>query len=274
MSDSDEESKIEINAPPKAIEIETSPAAAESMQQPVNQGAMLTGGIGQMSQENFLSTQPQNVKFVMGPNGQMMAIEKPPFVWKHFLIGGGIPFAIFFVPMMILMIGAAFDYDDDGDTTREVTLYQDENSTAYRGEFTLEEDNFLSWCGIRYSENVDYMEIHCDRYEDYKANILYPGDEGEVVGNWDNENGTVYLDTGTDHGEEIRLQMQYYSESENSDFFSIVSNLASVTCCLGLLLSIVFLIVGFSQGKPGMGWGGVTALLSFPIVGFSWLLVV
>ena len=74
MSDSDEESKIEINAPPKAIAIEISPAAAESTQQPVNQGAMLTGGIGQMSQENFLSTQPQNVKFVMGPNLSLIHI--------------------------------------------------------------------------------------------------------------------------------------------------------------------------------------------------------
>tara|TARA_B100001996_G_scaffold199989_1_gene153061 strand:- start:595 stop:1428 length:834 start_codon:yes stop_codon:yes gene_type:complete len=277
MSDSDEESKIEINAPPKAIEIEISPAAAESTQQPVNQGAMLTGGIGQMSQENFLSIQPQNVKFVMGPNGQMIAIEKPPFVWKHFWIGGGIPFAIFFVPMLILMIGAGLDYDDDDDDSREVTLYQDENSTAYRGEFTLEEDNYLSWCGIRYSENADYwrdMDIHCDRYDDYKANILYPGYEGEVVGNWDNENGTVYFDTGTDHGEELILQMEYYSESESYELFSIVSDLAGAACCLGLLLSIVFLIVGFSQGKPGMGWGGVTALLSFPVVGAIWLLVI
>ena len=35
--------------------------------------------------------------------------------------------------------------------------------------------------------------------------------------------------------------------------------------------SIVMLIVGFSTGKPGMGWGGLTSLLLFPVVGIlSW----
>ena len=257
---------IEDNTPP-SIELNVGNIVT-------NQPVTLAGETNQTSPNLFNLADPQNVSFVMGPNGQMIAIEKPPFVWKHFLIGGGIPFAIFFVPMMILMIGAGLDYDDDGDTTREVTLFKDENSTAYRGEFTLEEDNFLSWCGIRYNEEVDYIDIHCDRYEDYKANILYPGYEGEVVGNWDNENGTVYFDTGTDHGEELKLQMEYYSEGESYELFSIVGDLASAACCLGLLLSIVFLIIGFSQGKPGMGWGGVAALVSFPVVGMSWLLVI
>ena len=257
---------IEDNAPP-SIELNVGNIVT-------NQPVTLAGETNQNTPNLFNLADPQNVSFVMGPNGQMIAIEKPPFVWKHFFIGGGIPFAIFFVPMMILMIGAAFDYDDDGDTTREVTLFKDENSTAYRGEFTLEEDNFLSWCGIRYNEEVDYIDIHCDRYEDYKANILYPGYDGEVVGNWDNENGTVYFDTGTDYGEELKLQMEYYSEGESYELFSIVGDLASAACCLGLLLSIVFLIIGFSQGKPGMGWGGVAALVSFPVVGMSWLLVI
>ena len=268
MSDSDEESKIEINAPPKAIAIEISPAAAESTQQPVNQGAMLTGGIGQMSQENFLSTQPQNVKFVMGPNGQMIAIEKPPFVWKHFFIGGGIPFAIFFVPLLILMIGTGLGYDDMGDEEQKVTLYKDENSTVYRGEFTLEEDNYLSGCGMKLQDG-GYLRVWCDIYEDYKAHIhWYDSDNNseEMVGHWNNENATVYFDTGIDYGEELKLQMEYYSEDGSSEIFDIVGELSGATCCLGLILSIVFLIVGFSQGKPGMGWGGVTALLSFPVV--------
>ena len=266
MGESQSDIPIEDNAPP-SIELNVGNLVT-------NQPVTLAGETNLPSQNLFNLADPQNVSFVMGPNGQMIAIEKPPFVWKHFLIGGGIPFAIFFVPMMILMIGAGLDYDDDGDTTREVTLYQDENSTAYRGEFTLEEDNYLSWCGIRSDEEAEHIDIHCDRYDDYKANILYPGYDGEVVGNWDNENGTVYFDTGTDHGEELKLQMEYYSEGESYELFSIVGDLASAACCLGLLLSIVFLIIGFSQGKPGMGWGGVAALVSFPVVGMSWLLVI
>ena len=274
MSDEVQEPKIEISAPPKSIEIQSAPAVGESTATPVmqSQGATLTGGIGQ-TQGNLMATMPQNVKFVMGPNGQMIAIEKPPFVWKHFFIGGGIPFAIFFVPLLILMIGAGLGIDDTGDGEKLVTLYKDENSTVYRGEFTLEEDNYVNGCDMYSVQDNEYVDVYCDRYEDYKFNIImYNGDSDEVIGHWNNENQTVYLDSGTDYGEEIRLDVSYYSE-DDYDFFMIVGDISGATCCLGLLLSIIFLIVGFSQGKPGMGWGGVTALVSFPVVSFLSVLV-
>ena len=275
MSDEVQEPKIEISAPPKSIEIQSAPDAEEPAATPVmqNQGAMLTGGIGQ-TQGNLMATLPQNVKFVMGPNGQMIAIEKPPFVWKHFFIGGGIPFAIFFVPLLILMIGAGLGIDDTGDGEKLVTLYKDENSTVYRGEFTLEEDNYVNGCDMYSVQDNEYVDVYCDRYEDYKFNIImYNGDSDEVIGHWNNENQTVYLDSGTDYGEEIRLDVSYYTEDGTYDLFMVVGDISSVTCCLGLLLSIIFLIVGFSQGKPGMGWGGVTALVSFPVVSFLSVLV-
>ncbi len=275
MSDEVQEPKIEISAPPKSIEIQSAPDAEEPAATPVmqNQGAMLTGGIGQ-TQGNLMATMPQNVKFVMGPNGQMIAIEKPPFVWKHFFIGGGIPFAIFFVPLLILMIGAGLGIDDTGDGEKLVTLYKDENSTVYRGEFTLEEDNYVNGCDMYSVQDNEYVDVYCDRYEDYKFNIImYNGDSDEVIGHWNNENQTVYLDSGTDYGEEIRLDVSYYTEDGTYDLFMVVGDISSVTCCLGLLLSIIFLIVGFSQGKPGMGWGGVTALVSFPVVSFLSVLV-
>ena len=50
-------------------------------------------------------------------------------------------------------------------------------------------------------------------------------------------------------------------------FFSDIEEIAAVTCCLGFFLSIIMLIVGFSQGKPGMGWGGVSALAALPVIG-------
>ena len=277
MSDEVQEPKIEINAPPKSIEIQSSPTIEQPAASPnvQNQGVMLTGGIGQ-TQGNLMAAMPQNVKFVMGPNGQMIAIEKPPFVWKQFFIGGGIPFALFFVPLLILMIGTGLGYDDIGDGEQMVTLYKDENSTAYRGEFTLEEDNYLSGCGIGL-QNGSYVDAYCDRYEDYKAHIYLDDsfnnstNEYEKVGYWNNENGTVYFDTGIDYGEELLFDVDYYDESYN--FFMVIGDLVGFTCFLGLILSIVFLIVGFSQGKPGMGWGGVTALASLPVVSFLSVIV-
>ena len=275
MSDEVQEPKIEINAPPKSIEIQASPVIEQPAVSPIvqNQGVMLTGGIGQ-TQGNLMAAMPQNVKFVMGPNGQMIAIEKPPFVWKQFFIGGGIPFALFFVPMLVLMIGEGFDLNDTGDDEQIVTLYKDENSTMYRGEFYLEEDNYLSWCDIYHEQNNDFPDVYCDRYDDYKAYINKSDGFGdELVGEWNNDNRTVYIDTGIDYGEELKFDVDYYSEDGEYDFFMFFEDISGLTCCLGLLLSIIFLIVGFSQGKPGMGWGGVTALVSFPVVSFLSVLV-
>ena len=276
MSDEVQEPKIEISAPPKSIEIQSAPVAEEPSVTPVvqNQGAMLTGGIGQ-TQGNLMATMPQNVKFVMGPNGQMIAIEKPPFVWKHFFIGGGIPFAIFFVPLLILMIGDILDYDVYEYEDNVVTMTKDENSTIYRGQLTVEEDYYLLESCNFYSSQESMSDIYCDRYDDYKANINMSNMNlrDEVVGHWDNDNGTVYFDTGTDYGEEFEVQMEFRTDSDSNDFFMVIGDLVGFTCFLGLLLSIIFLIVGFSQGKPGMGWGGVAALASFPVVSFLSVLV-
>ena len=269
MSDEVQKPKIEISAPPKSIEIQSAPVAEEPAVTPVaqNQGAILTGGIGQ-TQGNLMATMPQNVKFVMGPNGQMIAIEKPPFVWKHFFIGGGIPFAIFFVPLLILMIGDILDYDVYEYEDNVVTMTKDENSTIYRGQLTVEEDYYLLESCNFYSSQESMSDIYCDRYDDYKANINMSNMNlrDEVVGHWDNDNGTVYFDTGTDYGEEFEVQMEFRTDSDSNDFFMVIGDLVGFTCFLGLLLSIIFLIVGFSQGKPGMGWGGVAALASFPVV--------
>ena len=269
MSDEVQEPKIEINAPPKSIEIQASPVIEQPAASPImqNQGAMLTGGIGQ-PQGNLMATMPQNVKFVMGPNGQMIAIEKPPFVWKQFFIGGGIPFALFFVPLLILMIGDVLDYDVYEYEDQVVTMTKDENSTTYRGQLTVEENYYLLESCDFYSSQESMSDIYCDRYDDYKANIYMSNMNlrDEVVGHWDNDNGTVYFDTGTDYGEEFEVQMEFRTDSDSNDFFMVIGDLVGFTCCLGLLLSIIFLIVGFSQGKPGMGWGGVAALASFPVV--------
>ena len=69
------------------------------------------------------------------------------------------------------------------------------------------------------------------------------------------------------------IRDRYYVEEGGYEFFMIVSDLAGVTCCFGLILSIIFLIVGFSQGKPGMGWGGVASLVLFPVMAVATVIV-
>ena len=272
MAEDSDEVKIEINAPPKAIEIQTDELVNQSnenqqvaSEKATGQTATLTGGITQMTDANILQASPENVKFVMGPNGQIVAMHKPPFEWKDFLIGGGIPFALIFIPILILIIGSGLGYHEYN--YEEIELTKEENGTAYQGEFALGDEDYLQWCNIFVnSQDNSFINLRCEVTGDRDATIYTPDNDDQTIGYYNVENGTLYLDSGIDYETQLYFSYEYSQEDGVYLFFESVSELAGFTCCLGLLLSIVFLIVGFSQGKPGMGWGGVSALISFPIV--------
>ena len=234
----------------------------------------MTGGINPHYQPNMLHLQPHNVNFVMGPNGQMIAIEKPPFIWKQFFIGGGIPFLIYFVPLVILMIGNGLGFDEDYGYD-QVQIMKEENTTMYRGEFTIdvEEGENLDWCSFRTTDRQD-VDLRCEALS-YSAEIFAPvaGETNSytVVGNWSNSNGTIYFDSGIDYGDELQLEIEYGTEA--AELMSAVGDISGLACCFGFLLSLVILIVGFSQGKPAMGWGGVAALAGLPFASVATLAV-
>ena len=91
----------DVEAAPQSINIIS--------QQPQTSSLTISGDVNQFTATPVQNTPQGSYKFVMGPNGQMIAIEKPPFVWKQFLIGGGIPFAIFFIPCLLYTSDAADD---------------------------------------------------------------------------------------------------------------------------------------------------------------------
>jgi hypothetical protein len=264
MTGSDDEVSIEINAPP-SIEVSTVDTGDV---QPV----MITGSPQQSSQPVMLDLSSQNVKFVMGPNGQIIAIEKPAFTRNDFLIGGGIPFAIFFIPILMMMITGNFtDYNYE-----EVTLTKEEGTTNYTGEFEIDLDNlevYSCYIGDNYgNSNTEYLS--CRDYQDagradFWMEVSNNGTIEEIkVGYWDGETGIVTLDSGTDYGSTITVHFDYRDIEEDDSFiFEFFEEIAWMTCCLGLLASLVMLIVGFASGKPGMGWGGLASLVGSPIVG-------
>jgi hypothetical protein len=264
MTGSDDEVSIEINAPP-SIEVRT--GDTEDVQ-PV----MITGATQQSSQPVMLDLSSQNVNFVMGPNGQIIAIEKPAFVRNDFLIGGGIPFAIFFIPILMMMITGTFtDYNYE-----EVILTKEEGTTNYTGEFEIDLNNLEVYsCYI--DDNRGYSDneyLSCRDYRDsgradFWMDVSNNGTTEEIkVGYWDGETGIVALDSGTDYGGTITVHFDYRDiEEDDSSIFEFFEEIAFMTCCLGLLASLVMLIVGFSSGKPGMGWGGLASLIASPIIG-------
>jgi len=258
MSEDEGGPTIEINPPPKSIVIEA-PSST-------NQPAMLTGGFNQSAPSNIMGVPPENVKFVMGPGGQLIAMEKPPFLWKDFWIGGGIPFALFFIPLLIVLIGEGLGYGESG--YEEIELIQNESGTGYEGQFILGGDEYLESCNVYNPESDNRPDFRCSPSGDREA-IIYSyssGQYSEEVGYWNGNNGTVYFNSSIDYGDKLKLEYSYFSEDVTYQFFDIFQELLGFTCCLGFILSIILLIVGFSQGKPGMGWGGVTALLSLPLV--------
>lgn len=263
MTGPDDEVSIEINAPP-SIQVNTGDI-------PDAQPVMITGNTAAVSQPTLLDLSSQNVNFVMGPNGQIIAIEKPAFTRNDFLIGGGIPFAIFFIPILMMMITGTFtDYNYE-----EVTLTKEEGTTNYTGEFEIDLNNQeVSSCYIdenRYdSNNETFCQNlrHLDR-ADFWMDVSNNGTTESIkVGYWDGETGIVTLDSGTDYGGTITVHFDYRDITEDdSSIFEFFEEIAWMTCCLGLLASLVMLIVGFASGRPGMGWGGLASLIGSPIVG-------
>ena len=260
MDEDQSETPIQVNAPP-SIELNTQNLV-------VSQPVTLIGGTNQESQNLFNLEDPKNVSFVMGPNGQLVAVAKPPFIWKHFLIGGGIPFALYGIPLLLMLIASGFSEEEY--IWDDVELVADENSTAYTGEFALESDYRLEWCSVYI--DTDDMEQSTRRYV-CEANgddaTILDSYTGETVGYWNSQNSTIYLDAAIDHGDD-RLNIQFESQAEEGILMEILydsEELMIMGCCLGFLLSIVFIITGFSSGRPGMGWGGVAALVAFPFIG-------
>ena len=263
-----------INAPP-SIEI-------NAPQLVTTQPVMLTDGVEQIQGTgiNLMQDQPQNVKFVMGPDGQIMAIEKPPFIRKHFYIGGGIPFALYFIPILLLLFLNPNNFEGIY-YNEEIVLTMEEGTTNYTGTFQLDNDVYLNHCWIELpgvDDESDYYSCYVYSGDQIEASFEFSNDSGTYnsndsgtynVGEWE-RNGDIRFDNGTNFGSEIiiSIETQDYTDWEMYDDVGAIS---SLTCCLGFLLSIVMLIVGFSTGKPGMGWGGLTSLLLFPVVGIlSW----
>jgi hypothetical protein len=200
----------------------------------------------------------------MGPNGQLIAVEKPAFIRNDFLIGGGIPFAIFFIPILMMMITGTFtdhNYED-------VTLTKEEGTTNYTGEFEIDLDNKeIYHCHINAEGYVG-----CQDYgdgADFWADVTNNGTTEQIsAGHWDGETGKITFDSGTDYGDAVIVSFEYGDIAEDdSSIFEFFEEIAWMTCCLGLLASLVMLIVGFASGRPGMGWGGLASLILSPITG-------
>jgi hypothetical protein len=94
----------------------------------------------------------------------------------------------------------------------------------------------------------------------------------EEVGNWSRSNGTIIFDEGQTHGESIiiEFEIQTYpidpSQPERGKFYA---GITGVMCFITPILSLIAISAGFSTGRAGLGYGGVTSLISHPIIALT-----
>ena len=87
---------------PKSIEIEIN-APPQEAQEAVFTGTPQIAGETATPQVGGEIPLSDNVVYSMGPDGQLIAIEKPPFSWKQFGIGAGIPSLLLLLPILLLI---------------------------------------------------------------------------------------------------------------------------------------------------------------------------
>ena len=214
-----------------------------------------------------------DVSFVVGPDGQMIAVQKEPFVWKQFFIGFGVPGIFMVLPFILMAISGATALDDDW-RNDEVTMTQTDG-TNYSGILTLGEDRVVEECRA-YELHTRTAEYFCDIDDDSRSRRIMMWVDGvtvsEQVGFWDSETGVLTFDDGADHGASFILTMSSVdAEAWESDSGMVAGDLAGVACMGIPLMGIGMAIFGFTTGRKATGIGALVALAAFPFIAIGLL---
>lgn len=222
---------------------------------------MLTGNV-QMNQQVLPMADASNYKFVMGPNGEMIALQKAKFDLKHFAYGT-IPLVVIFLSLFALnFAGISDDWEVED---YQFTLTKIENSTAYSGEGTVPDNSDRVFLSCDFGTDKQTTEAYNGNLGIYCTNdkiIMLQNDSGDKeIGAFYNNNGTIYFDAGIDYGvDEVYTSVRAQNDLSDSGF----EDLYYIICCLALLSIIVLIPVGFSTGRPGLGYGALFSLVGLP----------
>jgi len=126
-------------------------------------------------------------KYVTGPDGQMYAVEQPPFIWKKFFIGLGVPLFLMLVPLILMMIVESMDPWGEVEWDRTNIDMERGDGTSYTANFSMSEDRFLESCWVDEDEwhNTWYV---CEADETMLTLSLHTDHEIDLV----LVNGTAY----------------------------------------------------------------------------------
>ena len=173
---------------PEPITFSNGASTGYSPPTPMLTGTTTTLSAGQPPSASSVSQ--QNVKFVMGPNGQMIAIQKEPFVWKKFFIGLGIPMFLMILPIFMAIV---LEINDNGYSEEYYVDLKRTDGTAYEADFSLDSELVLNDCDIDeyWAEWDDELNDHpyvCDDPENQLEFFHITDDELTLA----RQNGTLY----------------------------------------------------------------------------------
>ncbi len=211
----------------------------------------LTGSPTTLSGVEALSGAPDasaEYNYVTGPDGQMYAVQKEPFVWKKFFIGLGVPLFLMLLPLILMMIVDSMDpWDDESWESTNIDMERGDG-TSYTANYSMSADRLLDHCWVKENEGQnEWYECESDESSltlhlvtdheidlvlvngtAYSANLTL--DENESVGwcelpYWLSEDAWYECRTQSDggfiiiketwrHGDEGREQVGHWNASE------------------------------------------------------------
>ncbi|MCS5534751.1 MAG: hypothetical protein NZ802_02745, partial [Candidatus Poseidoniales archaeon] len=98
-----------------------------------------------------------------GPDGQMYAVQKEPFVWKKFYIGLGVPLFLMLVPLILMMIVESMDpWNDDMRESTNIDMERGDG-TSYTANYSMSADRLLEHCWVKENEGQnEWYECESD----------------------------------------------------------------------------------------------------------------
>ena len=195
-----------------------------------------------------------------------MVMEKPPFSWKQFFIGAGVPTLLLLIPLLLAV--STEPYQPNYGPT-EIPLSKDQG-TNYSGSGLVPAGTGMDSCWISISVNPGNY-YHC-RIDGMSATIWLEEWEDEeysmeLVGNYSSKTGIAEFDDGSDHGAQISFSINVYDPNDSNDLNQLALELIEFMCFLSPLLALILLVVGFSTGRKGLGVGGIIGLVIYPFLG-------
>ena len=206
-----------------------------------------------------------------------MVMEKPPFSWKQFFIGAGIPTLLLLVPLL-LTLASEPSYDYYG-VTEEITLSQ-EQGTNYSGSILTPQGMVIDYCRVTIPATNSGQSYSC--YTTSNSATLWQeqleGDDYQrsMVGNYSSKTGIMEFDDGNDYGESVFFTISFtepYEETSPSEQHYLASDITEMMCFIAPITALVLLIVGFSTAKKALGIGGIVGLVLYPILAIFALIV-